>query len=202
MKKIGLLIILYFPLLSTTAFGQQGFSYTENTKINEKVDSVLSLYNIYAGLTETGSFIYPPYIKKFKNLFIKEAKVYNDIEPDSIARENNSLLTINEYVDSIQRWYKKGLTVGIKDIKKGKITQISSNKYTKIVKVKKELFATHKTKGYYDKNFKLIFTISFTKQGKLFENFKIEKINSEIIQLPPTPPENINIIAGNKQVII
>ena len=67
MKKIILilLITLYFPLLSPTAFGQQGFSYEENCKVNEKVDSLLNLYSLYAGFTETGSFIYLPYIKKF-----------------------------------------------------------------------------------------------------------------------------------------
>ena len=97
-KNIYHLFLFLLLLIINVNIYSQEFSYKENRAIDKKIDSIIKNYNKYAGLTETGTFIYEPYIQKFKDLFKTGANIYNDIESGKSLTD--SLTTANSYVDS------------------------------------------------------------------------------------------------------
>lgn len=116
------------------------------------------------------------YKESFLNLFLKsDNKVYNDITPE---RKVN-LVAISDYLASYVADFPNGirnLSINPDSAKFGKVMKSEEGFYT-YTDVNKFFSGSYKGKDAFREMFPLIFKISFTAQGKVFSDFRINSID-------------------------
>jgi hypothetical protein len=119
------------------------------------------------------------YRESFKVLFENEdVKVYNDLTPEPLK----SLLSTNEYLQSLASDYPKGISnvfIPLDSAKIGKAIKAEEGYYYATLKSNKFFSGNYQEKQGFRKTFPLNVKIRFEKTGNAFTNFKIQSIDIE-----------------------
>ena len=151
----------------------QGKQSVDKEILTQTVKSFLSDYVLYGELSEDGNVISSNYKYKFKNLFKRNAKVFNDIDLENWTEQE---LSISEYILNIEKWYPNGLKIQIKKIEIYKPFKINDQLYNVIILVEKEIFGFYKESRVYRQQLDLWFTVQFKLKNNTPEDLKILSI--------------------------
>ena len=165
-------IFCLFILIPYQAISQEKKSVDKEI-LTQSVKSFLSDYVLYGELSEDGNVISSNYKYKFKNLFKRNAKIFNDIDPENKTERK---LSISEYVLNIEKLYPNGLKIQIHKFKICKPFKINDQLYNAIILVEKEIFGFYKESRVYRQQLDLRFAVQFNLKNNTPENLMILSI--------------------------
>lgn len=179
MKKIIISInIIFLLILGNGLFGQSNSTGNNNRneykELSYAIDSIISQLEKYSTFTEDDESISEQYVDQFKALFSKKALVYNDLIPD--PPKNNSVLSVEDYVEEVRDIYVFGLGVNIKNVSKT-FQKCKSGKPCEVkINFSKEIFGFRENGGSQRDTYNLTMTLEYKKTGRGFNDFKIKSI--------------------------
>lgn len=190
MTPSGKHIIIFISLatlLSLSVLNKRGIGQTKNTVdktvLNAKIETLISEFEKYAGLTENGEVINKSYKDRLLNLFVTNAFLFNDLD---MEKASPRAISISQYIDNLENWYSNGLQVKTMIRKIGNPFEFNNRFYHINVKVRKEIFGLFKDKWVNRKTTLCLFQLQFEFRNGGIYNLKvisIEKISDSRLKL-------------------
>ncbi|MCX6270813.1 MAG: hypothetical protein NTU44_06265 [Bacteroidetes bacterium] len=198
MQKITKLFLTLTLLMIITGMTStaQVLSPAQKTKVQNKVDSIVKLYEKYSPFTQDFEKLTNSFFDKFNGLFKAGALVYDDLSFNEATV--NQMITPAAYGELVKKYYEGGVGVELTN-KTQTEPEFKNGVYLVRVKASKKTTGYHAQKGRLNKTYNIAFTLELSKQ---LDKVVIISIDNADLQMASAPQEKTQVKEAPKAPVV